>query len=102
MHLILACLILWVFIVTLLFSVYPSRGSTGLSEPNKAPVLMMEDNINSICYVSMKAKTLVCAVVQEYLNSILKAPMCSPSNRQISGFRFVLLLGKVIHSNEVL
>lgn len=50
----------------------------------------------------MKAKTLVCTVVQGYLNSILKAQMCSPLSHQISDFRFVLLLGKVIHSNEVL
>lgn len=34
---------------------------------------MKEHNLNSICDGSMKAKTLVCAAVQEYLNSILKA-----------------------------
>lgn len=49
----------------------------------------------------MKAKTLVCAVVQEYLNSILKAQMHFPFIRQTSGFGFVLLLEKIIRSNEV-
>lgn len=61
-----------------------------LGVPNKASALTKEHNLNSIGHVSMKAKTLVRAVV------------CSPSARQISGFGMVPLSRKVVRSNEVL
>ena len=34
--------------------------------PNKAPALTKEHNINSLCYVSMKVKTLVYAGILEF------------------------------------
>lgn len=73
-----------------------------LGVPNKASALTKEHNLNSIGHVSMKAKTLVRAVVREHLSSALKAQMCSPLARQTSGFRLVPLSGKVVRSNEVL
>lgn len=70
--------------------------------PNKVSTLTKEHSINSICYVFMKARTLACTSVQEYLNSILKDQMRSPLSREISGFGLDLLLRKVSHSNEAL
>lgn len=62
-----------------------------------------EYSINSMCYDTIKSKSLVCTDVQEpHMNSSPTDQMSSSLSQPKSGFGLDLFLKTVIYSNEVL